>query len=95
MVTVDIQHPFPQIKSDACIVAYILKKILYYDYCANDVCFPNYQDALLEKYSTTEIFSEQDLQQIRRHKTSILVRCRQNKKAYIYMCAEKLLHDSD
>ncbi|KAH1145359.1 hypothetical protein GLYMA_15G034100v4 [Glycine max] len=31
------------------------------------------KDALLEKYSTTEIFSEQDLQQIRRHKTSILV----------------------
>ncbi|KAL5156822.1 1-acyl-sn-glycerol-3-phosphate acyltransferase 3 [Glycine soja] len=31
------------------------------------------KDALLEKYSTTEIFSEQDLQQIRRPKTSILV----------------------
>lgn len=33
----------------------------------------NFQDALLEKYSTTEIFSELELHQFRRPKRSIFV----------------------
>lgn len=37
---------------------------------------------MLEKYNTTEFFSDQELQQTRRPKTSILVRCQHNNMPY-------------
>jgi len=37
---------------------------------------------MLEKYNTTEMFSDQELQQIRRPKTSVLVRCQHNNMPY-------------